>query len=205
MHPNWRYPPRRPAIRTALRGSAVAGVLLEPLRESLLVSLLVSLRFLDAGSLGRRRIRKSGGGGLYGTRHFRRKRRLHGPGRPHGLRCSRELNEPTARGSSRNLRLQRLPKLPETSRPYAPSRNPRPPETSQPWALPLTQMFPGTSRAYLPRVFPEPVASEAADAFAASCVSEDSDAAGALVNFSDFGAPEAFRPLRILWWGLQMP
>ena len=34
MHPNWRYPPRRPAIRTALRGSAVAGVLLEVLRES---------------------------------------------------------------------------------------------------------------------------------------------------------------------------
>ena len=53
MHPNWRYPPRRPAIRTALRGSAVAGVLQEPLRKSF----LISLRFLDADGLGRRRFR----------------------------------------------------------------------------------------------------------------------------------------------------
>lgn len=59
----------------------MAGVLLEPLRKSFLISLC----FLDADGLGRRRIRRSGRG-LYGIRRFRRKRRLHGPGRPHGLK-----------------------------------------------------------------------------------------------------------------------
>ena len=77
-----------------------------------------------------------GGGGLYGTRHFRRKRRLHGPGRPHGLRCSRELNGPTARGSSRNLWLPRQSMLSRTQ------VLPRQPMPSLPRASPRTQMQP---------------------------------------------------------------
>ena len=161
----------------------MAGVLLETLRESLLVSLLISLRFS--------RCRRCGTPENQKTR------------KPQRFRDSRSSGDIVALGALTES---------ETADAFAtPSASVASGDFAAPCVLAESVGIGGfaepgaLTESETADAFADSGASETSDAFAASCVIGDPEAAGALVNFSDFGAPKAFRPLRILWWGLQMP